>query len=420
MSAFWGSATCLVLYFILLKLTRYKWLAFLSSLFFSTTHSFWLYSLAARHSTLNLFFYTTVIFLLLKWHSERKDYQLYLALLIYGLSLGNHLTIIFLFPAVAYIIFVTDRKIFLTKKMLFLVLSLFVLECLLYSFLFIRTFQKAPYLNIPIRSWSKFFWFVSGAQFQEIIFNFFLQKTMLRIKENLFPCFWEQFSYPALALLGVFGLFFVCIQRKKKYLFLILCAFPSLLYVLILNYEKIFIDSRHLLHFYFMFMLFIGLGVSHVLDLIKNQKIRKIIYFVMILYLAIGIQFSLNKNYFLVDQSKNIQMQTLIEKTLNEIGEHALILEESYDYHNAFMYYLLVDDRWKDKNIYVILVPHHVRLSQVRKYLKGKYLIRLALQDYRRVPWNLSVYTLYPFPGLRLKKISSINEEISLYKVHLE
>lgn len=423
MSAFWGSATCLVFYFLLRYLIQNRSLSFLTSLFFCTTHTFWSLSLVANHYTLNLFFFTTIVFLLLKWHRERKDYQLYGALIIYSISLGNHPTIIFLLLAIIYIIFITDRKIFLTRKMLFLVLSMVALDCLVYSYILIRSFQKAPYiLEVPILSLRDLFHYISAGELKSVFFRFFPQKIMARVKECFLPSFWGQFFYPALIPLGVFGIFASCRKKIKECFFLLLCAVPLLICVLFLNYGMSFCRGGYVLSIYLIFTVFFCLGAHAVWEFIRAKKIRKLTYVAIISYLLMGILSCVNKNYRDVDQSKNTSMQKKVEKTLSEIGDHALILETDFCSYTAFLYFLLVEEKWKDKDINVVLIPKVTKatISRLIKYLSGTRTIRLHMEN-RAIPFNLDVYTLDLIPRLwvnpfiSMEKVSKITKKPHSY-----
>jgi len=104
MSAFFASLTVAVLYLTIRKLNGNKLLSFVSVLIFAFSGMFWSQSIIAEVYTLNAFFISIMILLLISWSETRDIRLLYLSLFIYGLSFGNHLTMILLFPSIIYLI----------------------------------------------------------------------------------------------------------------------------------------------------------------------------------------------------------------------------------------------------------------------------------------------------------------------------
>lgn len=420
MSAVWASATCLALYFLLLKVTSYKLLSFATAILFSVTYTFWSFSLAARHYTLNLFFFCAIVFLLIKWHSERKNCQLYLALIIYSISLGNHPTIISLLPAIIYIIFVTDKKIFLDKKMLLVYFYMLAIVVALYSYVLIRSYQKAPYLEGRIYAFKDFIWYISGDYFRGDIFNFSMRKIPAMARcifvESLLQ---KQLYSPILIALGGVGVLLYLQKNAKLCLFLILTIAPGLSWAIFSDYGVL--PWRYFLTTYLLFVVFIGLGVYYILEFIGPRKIKKAVYSVAVLYLLLSIQLLISRNYHLVDRSKDTRMQEVIEKTLSHIDDNAIILGGTYDYFEAFSYYLFIDQRWKDKNIHLIHATSDA-LVKIRKCPRqGKQMIILSgglSGDHIFIkPLNLPIYTLYHFPNLKVKRVVNIANEVDLYQV---
>ena len=116
MSALFGSLTVVLLYLIILGLTRDRLIAFICSLIFAFSRTFWSQSVVAEVYTLNAFFVASVIMSLITWVEKREIKYFYLACLTYAISFGNHLMMIALLPAFIYLIVATDYRVLLNLK----------------------------------------------------------------------------------------------------------------------------------------------------------------------------------------------------------------------------------------------------------------------------------------------------------------
>ncbi|MFH1825215.1 MAG: DUF2723 domain-containing protein [Candidatus Firestonebacteria bacterium] len=121
MSAVFGSLCVLLVYLIVFILTKDKISGLVSAFALGCSSLFWKYSILAEVFALNNFFVAILIFVLLIWKSKKDIKLLYLFFFIYGLSLTNHQTLIFLFPAILFFIFKEDKKIFNLKSFLFII-----------------------------------------------------------------------------------------------------------------------------------------------------------------------------------------------------------------------------------------------------------------------------------------------------------
>ena len=139
MSAFWGSLSLVILYLLMMELSRGaksrayasgqslsrvkgEWISQTAMvagvLFLGFSSAFWLQTVRAEVYTLNIFFAMALVFLLIKW-SQEKDTSIRLKILILfsfilGLSLANHpLLVITLVPAFLVFALLNDFKRYL-------------------------------------------------------------------------------------------------------------------------------------------------------------------------------------------------------------------------------------------------------------------------------------------------------------------
>lgn len=123
-----ASATAVLLYFrTAFILTQRRLISLVSALALGTVYLFWIFAEIPEVFALNNFFITLLTFLSLKYIKNKSKTYLYLLAFCVGLSLTNHLTIIFLFPSILIfawpklkLIFKKDKKVILKLGLLFL------------------------------------------------------------------------------------------------------------------------------------------------------------------------------------------------------------------------------------------------------------------------------------------------------------
>ena len=116
LSALFSIGATLALFRILLVLDVSGFIAFVSALIFGLTPTVWLQSVVAEVYTFHLLFVALVLYFFIRWSQTRQDRHFYAATALYALSFGNHLTTITLLPAIVYLIWVTDRRVFLDRR----------------------------------------------------------------------------------------------------------------------------------------------------------------------------------------------------------------------------------------------------------------------------------------------------------------
>lgn len=139
MSAFFSVLTVWLVYSLIFKMTSSKLSALSGSLILAFIPIFWSQTVAAEVYPLHTFFVVLLIRLLWRWDETRNFSHLVLFVFVTGLSFGNHLQTVMLFPAVLFIILSVDKKALLDIKNLLLLSVFFILPLSLYLYLPIRT-----------------------------------------------------------------------------------------------------------------------------------------------------------------------------------------------------------------------------------------------------------------------------------------
>ena len=146
MSAFFGAATCSLVYLICQRLVGNRFVSFVSALILGFSEVFWSQSVVAEVYTLNAFFVALLILILIVWQEKKEaKYLLWFAFL-YGLSLTNHQMMMLLAPAFVLFILLVDWKIIKNWRLLIKLFLLFLLGLSLYLYLPLRGRQN-PSLN---------------------------------------------------------------------------------------------------------------------------------------------------------------------------------------------------------------------------------------------------------------------------------
>lgn len=133
------------------------WGAFLGALAFAFNPTLWSQATTNEVYALNIFLQTLVIYLSLFWYLRAQDNKdkkvdrvLFLFVFLYGLSFGDHMSTLLLFPALAFLVLITEGKeIFRSPRFSTLVLF-FILGLSIYLYLPVRAVQR-PLLNWGIR-----------------------------------------------------------------------------------------------------------------------------------------------------------------------------------------------------------------------------------------------------------------------------
>ncbi len=254
-SALFSSLSVVVLYKMVLELTKNRYLAIITSLTLAFTYPFWLYAEIVEVFALNSFFILTLIFFTIKYAREQKVKYLYWLSFFTGLSLTNNLSIILLFPAILITIFLTKKKLLLDYKTIL-------------KSLFFLLLGLTPYIYIPIAAnsnplvnWGKA---VNLENFFHLVLRkdygwtpipgreFNIQIPIDRIHSYL--DYWFVYLNPLIAILSSFGFLYLLTKKKIKLFFLFVISYllfgpfvliyprnPSASFLVLATFEKFYI-----------------------------------------------------------------------------------------------------------------------------------------------------------------------------------
>jgi hypothetical protein len=127
----------------------YRLVAILAAATFAVTPTLWSQAVIAEVYGLHLFLIVAVFYLLLAWAERRDTRFLLLAACCFGLSLTHHSTTVLLAPAILAFLWLTDRRVFRDRPLIFGALLALLLPLVLYLYIPLRA-PQTPYLHLPL------------------------------------------------------------------------------------------------------------------------------------------------------------------------------------------------------------------------------------------------------------------------------
>src|SRR3989338_574192 len=223
-SAVTSSLTVIVVYFICYKLTKNRLASASASLFLAFSYLFWLYSLVAEVFSLNNLFVALIILISLHIFENPQGKKLfYLLAFVFGLALTNHHTILFLTPALIFLVLATNPKLLTQPKFLLPASFFFLLGLLPYIYLPVRASQN------PVLNWGdpttlqRFLDVLLRREYGTLSLSAGVGVNPFTISPLIFyliSSFWQFAAVGAiLALLGITAIY---TQNKKAFIFLLL------------------------------------------------------------------------------------------------------------------------------------------------------------------------------------------------------
>ncbi len=358
-----------VLFKLLLALQLDPFLAVVSSLTFGFTRTVWTQAVIAEVYTLNLLFVATTVSCLVVWHLRRDDRYLLAGLGIYAISFGNHLTMITLLPAIAWLILATDASSVLRPRNVATTAACVALGALQYSYIFWRSSVEHPgFLEMRASNLEEFWWWIRGGQFTGQMFALTLEEVVTD-RLPMFVAFFlgEYGVLTPVILLGV-----ATLRSVRLNVFLLLGAAGNLVYAMNYDVGDVFV---FFIPTYFIAAVYLGLGLGRIARLLahlgavivarghprgippqpsSNPPTLALARAPLVLVPWMLVLANLN----VVDQSENTAAAAATESVLREAGANAVILTAGYHYsdYQSLMYYLYGEGREKD-NLYALQAP---------------------------------------------------------------
>jgi hypothetical protein len=274
MSALFGALTNLFLYLSLVRLTRSRFPALVSALMFGFSPYFWNEAVVAEVYTLNTCLIAAALLLLLLGRDKHDARWLGLAVWLYGLSLGNHLSVLLLGPGlIVWLLAFGGRR--MAWRWWVTCGALFSLGLCVYAYLPLRFMADPPlnyaasYFHVDLTTWDGLWWMLSAQMFRPLAFAFSpaqLPGELLRFVR------WMLESFLVLGLLlGAMGICWDARRQPALHLGLgLMFLIPSIFYI---NYSAL--DKVTMfLPVYLIWAIWIGLGVEALWGRIADLRLQ--------------------------------------------------------------------------------------------------------------------------------------------------
>jgi len=349
LSAVCAALSAVMVYFIVMRLVH-DWVAAASgALSFAFSRALWGQAVVAEVYALNAFLVGAVVLILLAWHQGRKIGLLYLGIGLYALSFGNHMTVVTLFPAVLYLVLVTDYRVLLKPATLAVLGGLVLLGAAQYLYVILRAHQR-PLLNeLGPFSWKGWIHWMTRSRFEGQFFSFSAsdQIDRMRIYLELLTRQYFRWGY----ILGWIGAW----ERLKADLtsFVFLALVAAGIYVFGMNYGGITFRI-YLIPSYLIFAVFLGCGLSALRTWLADTLRRQPRWLAQPLMVGLAATvlvmpvYPLWQNWAEVDQSANTYYRDLAWDFVNEVEPDFVLVESEghYDELEAILYVAWVEKNW--------------------------------------------------------------------------
>jgi len=409
----------LLLFNFLSDLTKNKLLSFVSIVTLAFNYIFWLYAIVPEVFSLHGLLVITIIYSLFLWNKTKIRYWLYFSFLIFGISLSHHHTIIFLIPAILYLLmknkYFAKNKVVKISKLIFLS----VLGLTPYLYIIIRAHQYPPISwNNPVNlnnliylfTRSQYGSFQSGIHFASNPLSRFLQIPIL------FDYIISDFTLLGLILI-IIGLYQQFKLRREIFNFIFLgFLFTGPIYFwygsyLILNKFYIATYEKFLLILYIFLTIWLCEGIVSLSSVIsklylkvsptKNKflavSILPMIFFILpISFLYINYpKLSILKNDF---TAENLGYDILATPTKNSI---LIVQTDLAVFNTQYIYYVnkyrndikLIHGQKLAAGELIPLIKKYYPDISIPNYSSRDYIDRFIIKNYAKYP----IYSYIPF-----------------------
>jgi tetratricopeptide (TPR) repeat protein len=349
---------------------RWLWARLLASggaaLSFAFSLTFRSQAVVAEVYNLTALFYGVVLLVLFACQGRESPRPIILVAFLLGLGFGNHMSMIYLVPASAALILLTDHT-WVTRPGRALLLAAFFLSGLsLYLYLPLRGGQN------PVLNWGnpvtleRFLWHVSGKQYQVWMFSGSAE-TFYRNLSSFWRLYRDQFT-PFLWWIPPLGIFWILVRSWRAGLALLVVVIFNL--ALALNYDIPDIEP-YFLPTFVAAALGLGGGLFLFLEAMRIRGLKPALATGLGGIVAgVVVMFPLAAHYHRMDMSRNHIAYDFGMNALRSSAPGGLILTNNWDMYSPILYINHVEGSWKDT---AIVDKELLRRTWYFRYLQRQY-----------------------------------------------
>lgn len=392
LSCFFSSLTTVILYKILKNLLKNNFIIpVFSSLLFAFSPAIWYQSLLTEVYSLNIFFFSILIFIFIIWREKRNLRLLYIFTFLYGVSFSHYFLVITYLPVFLYILLKENKKI---PNPLFLIF-IFMLGANIYTYIPVRSITDYPFARFNAHTLSSFLDFINAEGFKEISLDLERYKEVF---PNLIFYFLSQFS-----LFGVIVFLWGIYRVRREDIFLSLFLISSILINLFFSLPASFsFDIESFISpTYFLMSIGIALGLSYIFRKIAGRIFLGI--FIIYFFLILPQRFSY------LNHQKNILLYKCTEKILKKIPRNSILIASNSSTYFSFLFIYLQNVE-KIREDVILVYPMYTRSVRYIEYLKKRY---------PQIKLNKNIFKLSSLKRRNLKNILPEKFWEFYYKKHL-
>jgi|GEM_PF-872680 len=338
-SVVFGAMNIVNTYYISFYLTEKKSGAFIAAIIMAFSYTYMSQTTEAEVYTLNAFFVTSVILFFLKYHNTKKKAFLLTGSFIYAISFGNHLTMITLLPALIYIVFITDKKVFINYKIILLIIGFIIIGASLYMYTFITAHinPNEEYLEFLGKnpSLKLFFQYLTGGEFKGNLFVFSLWEIISYRIPLFFKMLREELSFILLfSLIGLILFLIINKKRRQDVVFLLIIGLCQFIYALNYNIWDIWI---YLIPVYNIIIIFTAMLFYINADIIIHRLLLWLVKAFLSLAVFYLLYFNITALHF---NTKNYRLKRFTD-LLSYIPKKSSLLVGDIEYHNEQLFHYM-------------------------------------------------------------------------------
>lgn len=414
LSAVFALLTLVMVVLILQRLGVSRELAAAGAALIGCTPAFWSQAVIAEVYTLHTLFLALIVWSFLRWRQDGSLFPFVAGCAATAISFGNHLLTVTVVPALAYLVYMTDRRTFFDPRRVGIALACIILGAAQYLLLFIRTADPATaYVEMAPTDLSSFLYYISGGQFSgqwyPVSFHWFVFSRLPMVA----GLFWYElglFLIPAFA--GI-----LVIRDVIARTFLLLIAFGCVAFAAGYVIQDVFI---YFLPVYVVAAIGYGSFGSWLTQRSGGRWRIPATALILVLPLIWGA-----RTWPWVDQSRSVMMERHARAAIEFVDSNAVLVTPDYDYA-AVLWYLTIGEGQQDRGISVLHLhnaadfessPHEYATRLARYVLEAE---PLWLPVERRwVPAGHDVYLFMPYmkplPPRPSRSLARINPELNFH-----
>jgi len=364
-SAIFAALTAVLLYWIIVRMTRSRAGGAIAALIYSFSFTYFYQTVIPETYALDTFLIASLIILALRWerqvtHGEkgRAVNTLCAFALVFGLAMANHFTVIFLLPAFIFLALDTNWREALSLKNLVRVAAFFVIGLLPYLYEPAAAFRGPAYNYGDPSTLTRWFQLVSVHYQQSGLFAYPMAYYPAR--------FWRYFGtlnteFPYFAWLGGFGFIASFLRRKNKHAIFLLALFLlSLLPVMGYGQSESVLRAHFYYPSYMLFSIWIGIGAATLVQLTRRALkrrdlvVKSVAVFVIVILLLLSPLLALVIHYRKVDKSSYEYARQMAVRMLSEAEPDSVILVDSDNLYFPPQYMQVVEHFRPDVRVVIV------------------------------------------------------------------